>query len=97
MSAGFNLVLDDKYIHEMSTFFINTSEKAEMQLEGLINALQNACADGISEGKTAEVLADFTEKAAMLKNRIREYGSECSKQALDFLESVDDADSFNLY
>ena len=88
-----DFILDDEYINEMITFFDNTSEKAEMQLNELIERLQAVCEFGIMEGNKAEYLKIFTERTAALKGLVREYGEASVKLLEEFLADIDKADS----
>lgn len=87
-----DFILYDEYIAEMSTFFKNTSEKADMQLCSLVERLNSICQTGIMEGNRAEELKAFTERAASLQSLIKEYGTVCSNLMMEFLDKIDDID-----
>lgn len=87
-----DFVFDDTYIEEMEQFFLDCSEKAQLQLDGLLKKLTYACDHGIMEGNTAEYLRMYTERAMGLRNMILDYGKKCSEMVGDFREHIDFVD-----
>ena len=86
------LVVDENYLIEMAYFFRTTSEKAEMELNSLIQSLSSANEMAFVGGKTAEALQAFIQLAQELNGLIRDYGEQGATLAESFSNSIKKVD-----
>lgn len=82
------LVVDDIYITEMVQFYRNTSEKAEYELEQLLDRLNSAKSSAIISGEMALALEAFIDLTSQMQSKILEFGSGCADIAESFVEKI---------
>lgn len=93
--SGSGLVLDDSDIGAYCEFFEKTSQKADLQLDRLIQILNAASETAFIEGKTAEALREYITRLETLQGTILEFGSTCKGLIEEFHERIKEID--NLY
>ena len=93
--SGSGLVLDDSDIGAYCEFFEKTSQKADLQLDRLIQILNAAAETAFIEGKTAEALREYITRLETLQGTILEFGSTCKGLIEEFHERIEEID--NLY
>ena len=75
--------------------FEKTSQKADLQLDRLIQILNAASETAFIEGKTAEALREYITRLETLQGTILEFGSTCKGLIEEFHERIKEID--NLY
>lgn len=93
--SGSGLVLDDSDIGAYCEFFEKTSQKADLQLDRLIQILNAAAETAFIEGKTAEALREYITRLETLQGTILEFGSTCKGLIEEFHKRIKEID--NLY
>lgn len=90
--SGSGLVLDDSDIGAYCEFFEKTSQKADIQLDRLIQTLNSAAGSAFIEGKTAEALREYITRLETLQGTILEFGSTCKGLIEEFHERIKEID-----
>ena len=90
--SGSGLVLDDSDIGAYCEFFEKTSQKADLQLDRLIQTLNSAAGSAFIEGKTAEALREYISRLETLQGTILEFGSTCKGLIEEFHERIKEID-----
>lgn len=91
--SGSGLVLDDSDIGAYCEFFDKTSQKADLQLDRLIQILNAASETAFIEGKTAEALREYIARLETLQGTILEFGSACKGLLEEFHERIKNIDT----
>ncbi|MDD2978582.1 MAG: hypothetical protein PHN80_01280 [Hespellia sp.] len=86
-----DVVVEDEYIQEMQQEFDEEYERLSQVVKEYISILKEITASGITHGKTANALKEFTSLAEELR-QVGRHRSAAKRYCQNFLDKIDDAD-----
>lgn len=92
--AGTYLQIDDDYIKNVKTYFVDEGKEIESFLKEYISILESIKKTSIIRGDVAVELGKYINYAKKMKGQINNISETANKQCIKFISSVDNADQY---
>lgn len=87
------LILDDNYLFKVKQYVSDTTGKASMRLNKLIDELERVTMNGVAAGETSEALKMYVNIAKEYGNIVEQFGKDYVKELSRFQKRIDEIDN----